>query len=209
MRLLLLTTALLLSLPAAVLAQNDPAYVDGPAGRAMADPARADGGSVIASPAPAAAPGAIGAGMNAAGAPGAAASPEAQLQMQMAQMLAAQQQAQGGMQDPSGAMGGYGQQPGAYGQPGAGTTPGGYYGQPAQPGYGGYGGAGYGGVQQGYGQPQPQAPGPMQQIGSALMQDAGGLIDNRIQREVYGPNGPVVTSPAPGVPPQYDPSGGW
>lgn len=137
---------LLLSLGLALLsgtaAAQDSAYVDSPAGR-VADPARADGGSV-----PPADP-----QISRAGA-GADAQQAAliQMQMQMAQQAMAQareQDAQAAAQAQAGAAG-VGQQPGG-------------------------------------------VPTPAQQIGSGLMQDAGGLIDAGIQRQTGG----VVVMPYP------------
>lgn len=180
-----LVLALALCAPLAVQAQDDPAYVDSAAGRSIPDPARADGGTYVATAPPAAAPSTAG-GL-----------PNMAPLMQMQALQAAQQQPLRGVGPPTG-----------MGQPGA--VPG--IGQPMAMG------RGYGpamelpaGVSQGYGMPAgasvaPQA-GPWQQVRSGLMQDVGGLIDARIQRQIYGPDGPVTVYPAPGVPPTLDGSG--
>lgn len=48
-------------------------------------------------------------------------------------------------------------------------------------------------------QPAPTQPGAGRQIGSALLQDAGGLLDARLQRERYGDGGRVYL-PEPSEP---------
>lgn len=179
-------------MPLAVQAQDDPAYVDSPAGRSIPDPARADGGTVVA--------GAV----SAASAPGGGTPAMTPLmQMQMQALRAAQQQpAQAASPQP-----GMGQ---AYGPAGMGPPMGpgqgyGLSGMGQQAGMGPAGDmpdagqqagmpAGYGGAPTGYSAMQP---GPMQQLGSGLMQDAAGLIDAGIQRQT----GPVVVYPSPGAMP--------
>ena len=39
------------------------------------------------------------------------------------------------------------------------------------------------------------SPTPMQQVGSGLLQDAGGLIDSGIQRQIDGSNGSAIVAP--------------
>lgn len=179
-RVFALCIGLLLAPSAWSAASNDPAYVDGPAGRAVQDPARADSrnfGQV--SPASAA----LIVAVQQAKASRAAAG--AEQQAMLAQATASPQA--GTSAEPS-ARQEYARQIGLNHvsvsspiQPGtpadAGNTP----------------------MQQ-LGRDPMQQPGsgPMQQMGGALMQDAAGLMDARIQREIYGPQGPVVQRPMPG-----------
>lgn len=205
-----LILALALCTPMAAQAQDDPAYVDGPAGRALPDPARADGGSF---------------GSSANAVPNTAALIEMRLQalQQQQQLMQGPTPQTGG---PPGTVQGMGQ-PMAMGPAYGGAGPGQRagmdqgYGVPAMGSQAGAGeGYGYGvpgmasptGMGAGYGVPPgpgaaPQ-PGPMQQIGSGLMQDAAGVLDANIQRQIYGPNGPVVAYPPPGVPPMGN-GPGW
>lgn len=171
-RVFALCIGLLLAPSAWSAANNDPAYVDGPAGRAVQDPARADSSNFgQVSPASAA----LIVAVQQAKASQAAAN--AEQQAMLAQAMAPQQASTSA--EPS-ARQEYARQIGLDQvsvsspiQPGTPTDPGSI---PMQ---------------------QPVG-GPMQQMGGALMQDAAGLMDARIQREIYGPQGPVVQRPMSG-----------
>lgn len=169
-RTLRLTAVLVLCATAAVAQAQDRAYVDSPAGRSVVDPARADGGSVVAGTVfvrPANAQGGMG-GMG----------PVMDMQIQMAGLAMAN--AQRAAQAEAAGGGAAGQAGGLGGMPGAGAGPGGMAQGMPQGGPGGQ-------------------PSPMQQIGSGLIQDAGGVVDANLRRN-YGGN--VVLPPSGG-------GGGW
>lgn len=178
-RLAALAGALLLALCGPALAQ-DSAYVDSPAGRSVADPARADGGSV--------APGTV--FVRPANGQGSL-NAMSQMQMQMAGMAMANalrpqpQPAAGNAADGDAGMA----QAGMPGMPG---------GAPMSQGMDGTGGGGPGG--QGM-------QGPMQQVGSGLVRDAGNLVDAGLRRSIYGNN--AVFVPATTQEPPADGDGGW
>lgn len=185
--------ALLASLPFTTAAQ-DAAYVDSPAGRAMSDPARADGGSV----APGTVflrPGSSSGGMD----------PAMQMQIQMLGMAVANSRRQEAQEAAAAAAGSGGGTDGVDGTPSQGAGMG-------MPGGGAMGsGMGMGGP--GDGMPPgatgsgqaPRTQSPMQQIGSGVMQDIGSAADAGLRERIYGNN--AVFVPATAQDPPSD--GGW
>lgn len=153
----LLLACAALGSPREVQAQSDPAYVNSPAGRAVPDPARADGGTHRArsSATPA---GAL---------PGDGADPATLAQAQALQLQALQLQQAQATESPDRIAGGIPGLPGTTQDavPQSDIPP-------AGPGT------------------APQ-PGAFRQMQSGLMQDAAGIIDAGIQRQIYGPNGPM------------------
>jgi hypothetical protein len=187
--------ALLLCVPCLHAQEYDPAYVDSPANRVRPDPARADAGGGNAG---ARAPEYASARHTSAEDQAAAEAAQQEMLAQIERMTAAQVEAAYRGQQQGLAAANQDQQHGLYPDPPIGgrsmiddvrRDPDHGYGSATQPIM--------------LAPPGPVAAGPQasarQQLGSALLQDAGGVIDARTQRELYGNAGPVyLPGEAPG-----------
>lgn len=185
-----LAIAILLCAPGLPALAQDPAYVDDPANRAVPDPARADGGGDRPPATPVAFDGD-------ASNPGEFADDEAAARealMATQRMAAAHAEAayRGHLEGMAAARG---DDDGA----------------DADPPVGGRSllddvrrGSGMGYAYDPYASRPAAAPppetGPRQQIGAGLMQDAAGILDAKVRREIYGEGGPVYL---PGDGPAY------
>ena len=182
---LVVSLAALLSAPAVAGESYDPAYVDSAQSKALPDPARADAST--ASPAQAQVQAQYAQGQHAT-----------QLQARTEHQIAAQME-----KFTAAHVAALNQS-----QPGNTATAGAAYVDPPVGGRDLVGELSAGGIPMRTRPPmapETQAP-PARQLGSALLQDAAGVVDSGIQREIQGPGGRIVLPQPPASP---DQSPGW